>query len=87
MSFRDKNCVAETIDEIDMVKTKLGGVKHYEQIGLVNWEVEEAIPASDIIWADLNKERSRSIVSKILISYILPLLISSLGALAIIFCD
>ena len=30
MSFKDKDCVTETIDEIDIVKTTLIGKDHYE---------------------------------------------------------
>ena len=57
MSFRDKNCVTETLEEINIVKSKLSSEKEFDQIHIMNWEVEDSIPTSDIIWSELNKGR------------------------------
>ena len=54
VSFRDKNCVGMTIDEIDIVKAKLEQHANFEELNLSNWEVEDAIPVSDIIWTQIN---------------------------------
>ena len=60
VSFREKECVAETIDEIDIVKAKLVGKEHYDMLDIRNWEVEQACPTSDIIWHELGRGKSRN---------------------------
>lgn len=42
VSFKDKDCVSETIDELDLVRTKLVGKEHYDDLDIKNWEVEMA---------------------------------------------
>lgn len=64
VSFKDKNCVTETIDEIDIVKTKLVGKEHYDALEIKNWEVDNAVPTNDIIWPEINKGQDRSIIIK-----------------------
>ena len=54
VSFRDKDCVIQTIDEIDIAKLKLAEEEAAVRLKLHEWTVEEGIPPSDIIWADLN---------------------------------
>jgi hypothetical protein len=54
VSFRDKDCVIQTIDEIDIAKLKLAEEEAAVRLKLDEWTVEEGIPPSDIIWADLN---------------------------------
>jgi hypothetical protein len=49
--------VNETIEEIDIVKTKLQGKEHYDKLSLKDWEVEQAYSPSDIIWTELNKNQ------------------------------
>jgi len=40
VTFKLKECVAETIEEIDIVKTKLVGKEHYDALDIKNWEVD-----------------------------------------------
>ncbi len=40
VTFKDKDCVFETIDELELVKTKLVGKAHYDELDIKNWEVE-----------------------------------------------
>jgi hypothetical protein len=54
VSFKDKTSVNDTIEEIDLVKTKLVGKEHYDALDIKNWEVELAYPTNDIIWTELN---------------------------------
>lgn len=62
VSFKNKECVSETMDEIDIVKSKLEGKTHYDALDIKNWEVEVAYPPSDIIWTEINKSTTRNIV-------------------------
>jgi hypothetical protein len=75
VTFKCKDCVSETIDELDIVKTKLVGKEHYDALDIKNWEVDSAMPSNDIIWHEINKGKSRSLIVRILISLI-PFLIS-----------
>jgi hypothetical protein len=79
VSFKDKDCVNETIEELDIVKTKLVGKEHYDRLDIRNWEVEQAIPTNDIIWHEVNKGKSRPIVVRVLLT-----LIPSLVALVVV---
>lgn len=54
VSFKEKDYVKDTIDEIDIVKTKLVGKEHYDTLQIKNWEVEKAHLTNDIIWNELN---------------------------------
>ena len=42
VSFKDKECVSETIDEFDLVKTKLVSHPRYKDLEIEHWEVEQA---------------------------------------------
>lgn len=75
VSFREKDCVNETTEEIDIVKTKLQGKEHYDKLHLKEWEVEQACYPSDIIWTELNKNQRSSIVYQIAL-FLLPYIVS-----------
>jgi hypothetical protein len=77
----------ETINEIDLVKTKLSGIDTYDLVELQNWDVDEAIPASDIIWSELNKGRSYSLIVKFCYSVVFPLMVCGLGVFLVILFD
>lgn len=87
--MRDKNSVLDTIDEIDILKTRIVGIKRYEKLDILNWEVDEAIPTSDIIWTELNKGLTNyvPIFSKLILSLILPIVLTSLSVFALIYLD
>lgn len=86
MSFKDKDCVSDTIEEMDLVKTKLVGKKHYDTLDIRNWEVEMAIPTNDIIWTELNKGVSRSLLTRMILNLLL-LTLSAIVIFGIIFID
>lgn len=86
VSFKDKDCVAETIDELDLVKTKLVGKEHYDDLDIKNWEVEVAQPVNDIIWNEINNGRSRSLPTRITLNLI-PLSLSTFVIFSLIYLD
>lgn len=86
VSFKDKDCVNDTIEEFDLVKTKLVGKEHYDILDIQNWEVEVAYPTSDIVWSDLNKGKGRILPVKVLLNLV-PLIVSGLVALALVMLD
>ena len=85
-SFKDKDCVSETMEEIDIVKTKLVGREHFDILDIKNWEVEPAIPTNDIIWQELNKGSNQSIILR-LIFWILPIICSCILITPIIYFE
>ena len=86
VSFKDKECVTETIDEIDLVKTKLVGKEYYDALGIPNWEVETAIPTNDIIWTELNKGNAGSFIKNIIMN-LGVLLLSATVIFGVIYVD
>eukprot|EP00347_Sterkiella_histriomuscorum_P016017 403354814 len=86
VSFKEKDCVVSTIDEIDIVQTKLVGKPHYEKLHIQNWEVEQAYPASDIIWTQMNKGKTRPYVIRFLLSF-LPTILSVLTIGCLVYID
>mmetsp|Transcript_35630 Transcript_35630/g.34658 ORF Transcript_35630/g.34658 Transcript_35630/m.34658 type:complete len:184 (+) Transcript_35630:328-879(+) len=54
VTFKDKDCVKDTIEELELVKSKLVGKSHYDDLDIKNWEVEQAQPTNDIIWNEIN---------------------------------
>jgi hypothetical protein len=86
VSFKDKDCVTETIDEIDIVKSKLVGKDHYEMLHVQNWDVEQASPVSDIIWTEMNKGKARSLPVRLLLS-LLPLILSAIVVFFLVVLD
>lgn len=61
------------------MKSKLVGKDHYDALDIKNWEVEQAVPTSDIIWHELNRGQSRPFILKVLVGILIPLVVS--GAL------
>lgn len=53
ISFKDRGCVTETLEEIDLVKQNLAGDKKSVKLGIADWQVERAYPPADIIWEDI----------------------------------
>ena len=45
----------ETLEEIELVKSKLSQDDRIKDLGLLNWEVQEAYAPNDIDWHGLNK--------------------------------
>lgn len=55
ISFKVKDCVIETLDEIIHVKQNLMGDRRYDKLNIEDWVVDQAYPPSDIIWADIEQ--------------------------------
>jgi hypothetical protein len=53
ISFKEKDCVVETLEEIELVKQNLMNDKKTIKLGIANWKVSNAYPPSDIIWGEL----------------------------------
>ena len=52
VSFKDREMVIDTIEEIDMMKQELTDRRSI-RLGIKNWKVERACPPTDIIWSDI----------------------------------
>jgi hypothetical protein len=54
ISFRDKSCVTESMDELAIIKARFEESDVPDKLGIESWDFEEAMPRSDIIWSELN---------------------------------
>jgi hypothetical protein len=86
VSFKEKECVNDTIEEMDLVKTKLVGKDQYDTLDIKNWEVEVAYPNNDIIWSELNRMKGRMLIVKILL-VLLPFLVSVVVSMMMVYFD
>jgi len=55
VTFKEKGAANDAIDEIEGLKMSIEVQDQWDQIGFSNWEVEKAMPVSDIIWSNLGK--------------------------------
>ena len=55
VSFRDKSCVAESMEELAITKVRYEDSEVPDKLGIESWEFEEAMPKSDIIWSEINQ--------------------------------
>jgi len=85
VSFRNRDCVAQTIDEIDIVKSQPLS-DFCELLHIKDWEVEQASPVNDIIWTEMNKGRARSLLVRLLLT-LLPLLVAAAVVFGSVFID
>jgi hypothetical protein len=53
ISFKEKDNVQETLEEIDMVRQNLMSEKRTLKLGIADWKVQQAYPPSDIIWSEI----------------------------------
>jgi hypothetical protein len=53
----------------------------------MNWEVDEAIPATEIIWDDLNREKPLPLLVRLFLSFICPFILSAIGVYLILYLD
>ena len=53
VSFKEKDCVTDTLEEIDLVKLNLIDDKKTKKLWIQNWTVQNAYKPSDIIWNEL----------------------------------
>lgn len=86
VSFKEKDCVNDTLEEMDLVKAKLVDKDHYDSLDIKNWEVEPAYPYNDIIWSEINKSRGRILPVKILLT-LLPFLASAVFSICVVYLD
>lgn len=54
VSFKNKDCVFETIDEIELVRQNLMTDQKVLRLGIKDWQVNEAYPPTDIIWSEIH---------------------------------
>jgi hypothetical protein len=87
VSFRDKGCVADSIETIDILKSKVLGIELYERVDVLSWDVDEAMPPSDIIWGELNKGNQLPILMRVILYVLTPLFISVFGVFALLKLD
>ena len=59
----------------------------YNQLEISNWDVEEAMPTSDIIWSEINQSPSMPIVFKFTLCAILPSICSFSVTYGILYID
>ena len=86
VSFKDKDNVTDTLQEIDSVKSKLIGKPHYDTLECKNWEIEQASAPTDIIWTELNVGVSRSIPTSIIFNLFL-IVLSAVIIFSLIYID
>jgi hypothetical protein len=86
VSFKEKDHVLDTIDEIDIVKTKLVGKEHYDTLQIKNWEVEKAHLTNDIIWNEINEGRQTNVIIKWLLTLI-PIVSSIVIVIGLVYVD
>lgn len=54
ISFKDKECVFDTLEEIELVRQKMLDDQANVRLGLQNWKVDQAYSPTDINWDQLN---------------------------------
>jgi hypothetical protein len=52
--LKNSESVQDTINELEMVKSRLVGKAHYDKIGVKNWQISQGIVATDIIWTNID---------------------------------
>jgi hypothetical protein len=73
--FKSLDDVKDTIDELDMVKTRLNGSEKFKELCIENWHISAAIPPSEIIWPNMSKMNDQTVLKKV--SYVMvPILVS-----------
>lgn len=63
------------------------GIERFDRVDFLNWDIDEAIPTSDIIWDELNASRSLPFLLRLLLSVILPFAVSCLGVFGVLYMD
>ena len=53
--FRSTECVQETIDELELLKERLGDKPVFSQLNIMDWEMKPGIPSQDIVWPNVSK--------------------------------
>jgi hypothetical protein len=81
--FKRLDDVKDTIDELDMVKTRLNGSSYFKELCIQNWQISPAIPPSEIIWPNMNKMNEQT-TFKTLQHILVPILVSIFAIFAIL---
>ena len=53
VSFKERRCVTETLEEIELVKQDLISRGKLVKLGIENWETINGYAPSDLIWEDI----------------------------------
>jgi len=75
VSFKDKNCTYESLEDLETWKIKLREDPLLIKAELEEWEIEQAPPPNDVIWHNLNKSYNMSVCTKGIL-FLLPLILS-----------
>jgi len=84
VTFKDKAAANEAIDEIEGLKLSLEVQDQWDQIGFSKWEVEKALPVSDIIWSNLGKSKNENWIKSFLAKIFLPFIITTLVIMSLL---
>jgi hypothetical protein len=74
--FKNQDCVQETIDELEIVKSRLVGKPHFDKINIQEWQICPAITANDIVWPNIGRMMESSTLVNML-SFIGSFLLST----------
>ena len=55
MVFKNRDHVETTINELDVVKSRLAGRQIFDRVGIEDWQICKGIPSDDIIWPNVGK--------------------------------
>lgn len=86
VTFKDKDKVGESIEEIESWKLKFRDHPDLELANIEDWDVDQAPHPSDIIWKNLNKNYDIFFLFKLLLA-ILPVAFSVLAVGAAVYFD
>lgn len=51
--LKDPEHVQDTINELEIVKSRLVGKAHFDKINIQNWDICRGIGAGDLIWTNV----------------------------------
>ena len=86
VAFKDKDCVWETLDEMDLVKQRLAEDQRIKDLGLLDWQVAEAYAPNDIDWNTLNMQKSNDVSCSCFLMVMVRLM-SFLFILSLVYLD
>ena len=53
--FKSADSVQETIDELEIVKSRLVGKAHFDRLHVKAWTISPGLPSHDIIWPNVSR--------------------------------
>ena len=86
ISFKEKDHVQETLEEIELVRQNLMSKKTIA-LGIADWKVQQAYPPSDIIWSEIQNISEKDLSYRSYLLQFLNLVTSILAVMTILFFD